>query len=227
MDLDCSSDKGYEEMAGKILLIGGGGYCKQVIEIIREDSLFDDIGIVEKDNTDEYDVLGEKIVGADYDLEHLFCDGWNNAFVSLGSVGNTKGRRKIFNILKEIGFFLPPIISKSANVAKSATVRDCSIIHQGAIIDADVSIGCCSIINKGCILSHDCIIGDFVHVSPGCTLLGNVKIGDDSHIGAASSVREGISIGKETMIGMGSIVVKNIPDRKLAYGNPCEVKGER
>lgn len=214
-------------MKRKLLLIGGGGYCKQVIEILKENADYDEIGIVEKDDSSVSKILDIDVVGRDSDLENLYIKGWTEALVTLGSVGNTNGRRRVYENIKKSGFSLPVIVSKASHIAKSAILHEGSIVHPGSIIDADVEIGICSIINKGSILSHNCAIGDFVHVSPGCILLGNVEIGNDSHIGASSSVREGTTIGNNTMIGMGSIVVKNIPDNKVAYGNPCEIRKDR
>lgn len=214
-------------MPKKLLLLGGGGYCKQVIEILLEEQLYDEIGIIEKDGSDEKETLGVPVIGFDSNLQELFHNGWTDAVVTLGSIGNTSGRRELYRKLKNIGYTIPAIVSKQAVVARSSRLQEGCIVHQGAIIDADAEVGVCSIINKRCVLSHDCHVGNFVHVSPGCVLLGNVRIGNDSHIGATSCIREGIQIGNETMIGMGSIVVKNIPNHKVAYGNPCVIMKDK
>lgn len=46
-------------------------------------------------------------------------------------------------------------------------------------------------------------------------------------IGANATILSGINIGEHAMIGAGSVVTKDIPANAIAFGNPCEVKGEK
>ena len=39
-------------------------------------------------------------------------------------------------------------------------------------------------------------------------------------------VIQGIHIGSNTTVGVGSVVVKDVPDGVVAYGNPCKVVRE-
>ncbi len=50
-----------------------------------------------------------------------------------------------------------------------------------------------------------------------------VSIGDNVWIGGNSIICPGITIGHNVTIGAGSVVIKDIPDNVLAYGNPCKV----
>ena len=50
-----------------------------------------------------------------------------------------------------------------------------------------------------------------------------VIIGDNVWIGGGAIIMPGVTIGNNVVIGAGSIVTKNIPDNKIAYGNPCKV----
>ena len=36
-------------------------------------------------------------------------------------------------------------------------------------------------------------------------------------------VLPGVTIGDNVIIGAGSVVTKDIPDNKIAYGNPCRI----
>ncbi|GGW37216.1 maltose O-acetyltransferase [Arenibacter certesii] len=53
-----------------------------------------------------------------------------------------------------------------------------------------------------------------------------VIIGDNVWIGGNSVIFPGVTIGNNVTIGAGSVVTKNLPDNVLAYGNPCQIKGE-
>ena len=53
-------------------------------------------------------------------------------------------------------------------------------------------------------------------------MCGEVQIGEYTHVGARSVVKQQVKIGANTLIGMGSVVLKNIPENVMAYGNPCK-----
>ena len=48
---------------------------------------------------------------------------------------------------------------------------------------------------------------------------GKVTVGEQSHVGTGSSIRQSVRIGKNVTIGTGSVVVQDIPDSYIAYGN--------
>ena len=80
-----------------------------------------------------------------------------------------------------------------------------------------------AIINTGAIIEHNCRIGEYVHIAPRAVICGDATIGANTHIGANATVIQGLSIGKDTIVGAGSVVVSELPDRVIAYGNPCKV----
>ncbi len=55
----------------EIILIGGGGHCKSVIDVIEQESQFVIVGIVDKSKLIGTDVLGYPVIGSDSDLESL------------------------------------------------------------------------------------------------------------------------------------------------------------
>lgn len=207
-------------MKKKIMLIGGGGHCHSVVDSVIVLGLYDEIGIVD---TNDNSCLGVPVIGADEDIPKLMKDGWTDAFVTVGSVGNTAVRRKLYQMVSAYNLNVPAIIDPSAIIAKNVEIKEGTFIGKGAIINTGASLGVCSIINTGAVVEHDCVIGDFAHISPGAVLCGQVTVGNDSHIGAGSVVRQLITVGFASVIGAGSVVVKNIPDKVKAFGNPCRV----
>ena len=208
-------------MGKKLLLIGGGGHCKSVLDCVVSSGIYDEIGIVDKEDTIPY--RGIQIVGNDDYLPSLYMQGWEYAFVTVGSVGNTNIRRKLYNLIKEQGFTVPIIADPTAIIAEDAEISEGVFIGKGAIVNAGSRLGTCSIINTGAIVEHECDISDFAHISPGVILCGQVVIGGDTHIGAGSVVRQQINIGEGVLVGAGSVVVKDLPDKVKAFGDPCKV----
>lgn len=205
-----------------IILLGGGGHCKSVIDSIRRMNRYHIIGILDKkDKVGSY-INGVRIIGEDNELPHFFQRGVQYAFITLGSIGNILFREKIYQRVKSAGYKLPIIADPTAIISDSAKIGEGTYIGKGAIINTDVTVGTNCIINTGAIIDHECQIGDFSHISPGTTLSGNVLVGYGTHIGTNSTVIQGIQIGSNTLIGAGSVVVKDIGSNKKAYGNPCK-----
>ena len=204
----------------KLLLLGGGGHCHSVIDSLLSMDIYNEIGILDSTDTSW---LGISVVGTDDDLPKFIKSGWNEAFITVGSVGNTVIRRKLYKIVKEYGLTIPTIIDPTAVIAKGTKIQEGTFVGKRVVINSGSAIGVCSIINTGAIIEHDCLIGNFSHVSPGTILCGKVSVGADSHVGAGTVVRQLVNIGEHVLIGAGSVVVKDIPDCAKAYGNPCKV----
>lgn len=208
--------------SSKLLLVGGGGHCLSVLDSIKETKLFDHVGII-----DNYLKVGSfiestRIVGSDEDLTRLFKSGYTHAFVTIGSIGHTYIRRRIYSMLIEIGFEIPNIIDGSAIVSENCELGTGIFIGKYAVINSKSTIGNCCIINTGVLIEHECQIGDFVHLATGAVLGGNCIIKSDTHIGSNSSVKNNIVIGENSLIGLGSVVVNSIDSNVVAYGNPCK-----
>ncbi|MEY8355928.1 acetyltransferase [Lachnospiraceae bacterium 54-53] len=209
-------------MKKKIILLGGGGHAKSVMDSIRTLGKYRIAGILDDPEKAGSQVLGVKITGSDRDLKDLYKKGIRYAAITVGSVGNTGTRRKLYELCKEAGYELPNIMDKSSLVSGNLRMGEGNFIGKGAVIGSGVVMGNGCIVNTGAILEHGCRLGDFVHIAPGSVLCGNVRIGENTHIGAHSTVIQDISIGNDTVIGAGSLVLKNISPNQLAYGSPAK-----
>lgn len=210
-----------------ILLIGGGGHCKSIIDSInsiKEISIYGIIDLPEKVGSSIY---GVPVIGTEADLADIYKRGITHAFLTLGSIGNTDLRKDIVEMAKAIGFIFPTIIDSTAILSKYAVIKDGTYIAKGAIIGSSAIIEKHAIVNTGAIIEHDCIIGEFAHIAPGSTLSGSVKVGCHTHVGTNATIIQGVSIGNYSMIGAGSIVLKDIGNYCKAYGNPAKLISKR
>jgi sugar O-acyltransferase (sialic acid O-acetyltransferase NeuD family) len=212
-------------MYKKILLIGGGGHCKSVIDTVIKTKVYSVIGVIDKEENIGQSILGVPITGCEDDLQRLYREGFNEAFVTVGSVGNPKIRIKLFNILEKIGFEIPNIVDNTALISNHAKLGKGIFVGKNSVINAGSLIHNGAIINTSAVIEHDCIIEAFSHIAPGALICGEVHVGENTHIGARSVIKQQIRIGSNSIIGMGSVVLSDIGNEIIAYGNPCkEVK---
>lgn len=205
----------------RIVLVGGGGHCRSVLDCLLGTNLYDEIGIVDQSPQTGPGPLGFPIVGSDQDLPALLAGGWTDAAVTLGSVGCPERREALFRWLKEMGFVLPAIRDRTAVIGREVSLGEGAFVGKRAVVNCGVKIGACAIINTAAVVEHDCHVEDFAHAGPGAVLCGSVHVGKRTHIGAGTVVRQQIRIGCDCIIGAGSVVVRDIPDGIKAYGNPC------
>lgn len=196
----------------KIILIGGGGHCRVIIDAIKRFGEFDIYGITDMSLPKGTTILGVKVIGTDDLLPELFNKGIRSVFIAVGSIGDCSIRKEIYNNLKNIGFRLPVIIHPNAVIAEGVTFGEGTFIAAGVVINPDVKIGKNVIVNTSSSIDHDCQIGDFVHITPGVTLSGGVKIGSQTHIGIGAKIIQGINIGSNCMVKAGQLVCKDIPN---------------
>lgn len=192
-----------------INLFGASGHAKVVMDIINCQG--DDVGCLFDDNPHCTEIHGiEVFKSTDKTVEGPL----------IVSIGSCKFRKRVAERY-EVGF--ATAVHPTAIISDSVTIGGGSVVMPGVIINAGTIIGEHCIINTKASVDHECRIGDYVHIAPGVTLSGDVEVGECSWIGVGACVKQGIRIGKNCMIGAGSVVVKDIPDNVVAYGNPCRV----
>lgn len=206
----------------KIVLVGGGGHCKVIIDIIKSTNEYEIVGVTDNNKIGEK-LLDVPIIGNDDILPELFKSGVKNAFVSLGALNNIEVRDKIYNKLKNVGFNIPKLIHNKAVVSPYTEIHDGTCIMAGAIVNAGAVINENCIINTSSVIEHDCIIGRNTHVSPRSCIAGGCSIGENSHIGAGCCIIQGINIGSNVVIGAGAVVLKDIKDHVTAVGIPAKI----
>ncbi|PPB70945.1 acetyltransferase [Campylobacter hyointestinalis subsp. hyointestinalis] len=189
-----------------IVLVGGGGHCKSVIDVIELQGNFDIFGIVDNQNVGN-SVLHHKIIGQDGDLKSIFKE-CKKAIVCVGQIKSPEPRARLFELLKKIGFELPVIISPLAYVSKYASIEEGSIIMHHALVNSNAKIGKNCIINTKALIEHDAIIGDNCHISTASVVNGGTRIEKNSFFGSNSMARENIKIDENSVIGGGYFCYK-------------------
>lgn len=180
-------------MKEKIILIGGGGHCKSVIDVITLQNKYEIMGIIDTHENLGHKISGYNIIATDDELETLFIE-CQNACITVGQIYSNDTRKRLFSTLLKIGYKLPTIISPLAYVSKNATIDMGTVVMHHAFINAGVTIGQNCIINTKALIEHDTSIGSHSHISTGAIINGDCVIAEDSFIGSGSVITQGQSI---------------------------------
>lgn len=144
---------------------------------------------------------------------------------ALVAIGGHRGRTRleIQEQLAARGIEPLSVIHPSAFVADDAIIGAGSQLLARSAVCAEAALGRACIVNTNASVDHESVLGDGVHVAPGATITGCVEVGDYSMIGAGAVVLPRIKIGRNVIVGAGSVVTRDIPDGKVAYGNPARI----
>lgn len=209
-------------MKRPLILIGGGGHCKSVIEV-AESAGYEIKGILDMPDEVGKEVLpGHKVIGTDDEIPQYVeeCD----FVITVGFIKNPAIRIKLYNKVKAAGGRLATIIASTAYVSKYAELGEGTVIMHHAFVNAGAKIGDNCIINTFVNIEHDAVVGNQCHISTGTMVNGECKIGENCFIGSQSVCANFIEIASDIIVGAGSVVRKSIRVKGIYAGNPAILK---
>ena len=189
----------------KIILLGGGGHCKSVIDVIEEEGKYQIIGILDTPEMIGKKILGYKVIGNDTDIDK-FVGLCSFAIVTVGQIYSPKIREKLFELALKSGFRLPSIVSPRAYVSKHSKIGEGTVIMHDATVNSGVIIGKNCIVNSKALIEHDCNVANHCHISTGVIINGEVVVKDRCFIGSNSVTNNSITITEGSFIKAGSFV---------------------
>ncbi len=209
----------------KIVIIGAGGFGREVLEIIKRinsvDHQYDILGFID-DNKEifgtlinEHEVLGgiEWIKSSKQENIHFVC-----------AIGDPKVKKHVIQKALDLGYIPGTIIDPSVNLNYNVKIGEGSIICPGNQLTTNINIKKHVIINQICSIGHDVSIGDYSTINPLSAISGGVKLGEGCFIGTGAKILQYQEIGDWSVVGASACVINNIPDYKLAIGVPAKIK---
>jgi sugar O-acyltransferase (sialic acid O-acetyltransferase NeuD family) len=203
----------------QIILVGGGGHAKACIDVIESDSTWNLKGYLDVKQTLS-NSYGIAYLGSDLEASKFVHEA--QFLITVGQLGHSPIREKLFNELKKANAEFAIVKATNAIISKKSIIGNGTIIMHGAILQADTFVGENCIVNDRVLIEHDSTIGNHCHISTGAIINGGVKIGNGVFIGSGSVLRNGITIGDNCVIGMGAVVTKSIGDGLTVFGNPAK-----
>lgn len=204
-----------------LVLIGGGGHCKSVIEA-AESAGFQILGVLDMPEDVGKDILSTKVIGTDDDIPAYVDKA--EFVITVGFIKNPAIRIKLYNKVKEAGGRLATIVASTAHVSKYAKIGEGTVVMHQAFVNAGAKVGHNVILNTFSNIEHDAVIGNQCHISTGTMVNGDCKVGDNCFIGSQSVLANGISVGDDIVVGAGSLVRKSIKEKGIYSGNPAVLK---
>ena len=204
-----------------LVLIGGGGHCKSVIEA-AESAGYSILGVLDMPEEVGKEILSTKVIGTDDDIPS-YVD-LAEFVITVGFIKNPAIRIKLYNKVKEAGGKLATIVASTAHVSKYATIGEGTVVMHHAFVNAGAKVGNNVILNTFTNIEHDAVIGDQCHISTGTMVNGDCKVGANCFIGSQSVLANGITIGDDIIVGAGSLVRKSISIKGVYSGNPAILK---
>jgi len=208
-------------MTDKTVIIGGGGQCKVVLDILLNNG-YDVVSITDSDSSKHNTkIFNVPITGSHATLDKLRSEGVNNAIIAIG--GNT-ARKKYYTELERLGFNMVNAIHPSAIISNRVkSIGKGIFVGMLCNIGPDCEIGNNVLINNSVSLSHSNVIEDHVNISPGSHIGGGTRIKTGAFIGLGARVVNAITIGERAIVGAGAVVLEDVPDNAIVVGVPAKV----
>jgi sugar O-acyltransferase (sialic acid O-acetyltransferase NeuD family) len=187
----------------RIFLIGAGGHCRSVIDVVESTAQYEIGGLI-----DIPDNVGKKIgcyeiVGHDAELEKFVSPG-NCFLITLGQIKTAKLRKNIFEKLRSLNAEFATVVSARAYVSPTAKIASGSVVMHDALVNSYAVVGENCIINTKALIEHDTHIGPHCHISTGAIVNGEVHVGEESFVGSQAVLRHAIKIPAQSIVSAGS-----------------------
>lgn len=198
-----------------IIVYGGGGHGKSLIDLLRLLHTYRIAGIIDDGIPAGETVMGVPVLGGSEKLAELYAKGIRQAVNAVGGIGNIAIRIQVFQKLAEASFGCPAVVHPAAFVENSASLAPGVQVFARAYVGSEARLGFGAIANTGAIISHDCILEQYANISPGALLAGEVKIGAATLVGMGATINLRVSVGAGARIGNGATVKEDVPAKGI------------
>ncbi|NTV11929.1 MAG: acetyltransferase [Zoogloea sp.] len=216
--MEAQRDAGPAAACRKLIVVGGGGFGREVIWLARDcGGAWDVAGVLDDSDEAQGSMLSDvPVLGRPADWMR-FDDA---CFVV--AVGAPRTRRRIVeDMLAQGSPRFATLVHPSVRMSSYVAIGAGSIVAAGAILTTQIVLGRHVILNLAVTVGHDTHIADFCTVAPIVAVSGHVAMEPGVEVGTGSSLRQGVRLGRGAMVGMGSVVTRDVPPGVLALGSPA------
>lgn len=198
-----------------VIIIGGRGGAKMVIEAIRSTGYVGIEGIIDDQLKKGDHVMGVPVLGGDDELETLRKKGFRNVVLSFSALHDLPSREKKYRELKTKGYQFPNVVHARATVEPSVSLGEGNIILANAMVGSEVALGNINYVNTGSMICHESVANSNNHFAPNSVIAGRVRIGSNNLVGMCVTTYFEIEMGDNNIINNGCNVVKNVKNNQI------------
>ena len=121
-----------------LILVGGGGHCKSVIEA-AESAGYSILGVLDMPEEVGKEILSTKVIGTDDDIPAYVDKA--EFVITVGFIKSPATRIKLYKRIKEAGGKLATIIASTAYVSKYAEIGEGTVVLHRAFVNAGAKVG--------------------------------------------------------------------------------------
>jgi len=206
-----------------VVIIGAGSHCHCVIDIIHKEKKYNIIGIIDSKERIGNKKNGYTVLGRQNNIKNLINK--YNIHGGIIAIGDNWSR---YYVAKEIKENVPDFkffnaIHPSCVIGENINFGEGIVAMAGCLFNPRATLGDHTLFVTGAQVEHDCVIGNYASISSGSITGGFVELGEFAAITMGVTVFDRTKIGKNSVVGAGSLVIKDLPENVLAYGNPIKI----
>ncbi|EPD36179.1 MULTISPECIES: acetyltransferase [Delftia] len=208
-------------MIHKILIIGAGGWGREVLAQMQDDPANGKDWTIKGFLDSRPGLLGDTgcdtpILGNPLD----YVPAPEDAFVC--AIGAPAARHDYSQPLLTRGAEFIPLLTGAFLNPRIRIGKGC-ILCSRVQISPDVWIGDFANIHTMTVVGHDAHIGDYAQIGAMVFIGGGTCIGARAVVNPHATILPGIQIGEGATVGAGAVVVKDVPAGSTVFGNPAKV----
>lgn len=213
-------------MTEPIVIVGAGGFGREVIDVIdainaeADAPVWEVLGVVDDAPTEvnlgRLERRGTPFLGAtDEPL------GWANPVHYVVGIGSPRVRRTIADRYDEAKLWAATLAHPSATQGFDVRIGEGSVICAGVRLTTNIQLGRHVHLNLNVTVGHDTTMRDFVSVNPLASISGDCLIETGVLIGVSGVVLNGLTVGDGATVGGSACVVRDVPPDAIVKGVPA------
>ena len=133
----------------------------------------------------------------------------HDLFVAVGYSQRNRGRQRVVERARALGYALPSFVHETAVVARNVTLGMNCMVREQSALSPFTSLGDGVIIGMQVGVSHHVSIGNHAWLSAGSIVCGSAAIGERCFVGANATVADKVVVGSGCIIGAGALVMND------------------
>lgn len=211
----------------EIVVVGAGGFGREVLDIIRAKNVAGHPEIRVRGVVDKaVDGRTARLLEVHHGVAHLGTDDeWfsrgNTRYDIVLGIGDPGLRSILARRYQAHGHRPLTLIHPSADIGSGAILGPGTVICGGAQVSTNVTVGPHSHINPNVTIGHDVRLGDYVSLNPGALVSGHAWLGDRVLVGAGAVILQGLRVGAGATVGAAACVTRDVAPSDIVSGVPA------